>query len=88
MPLTRQAGAAERMDYRPTPPPTGPAMNEAGPSAEAGKGRAPLWLDPDDLRRPATHRRLAFLRGKSGVGNGIGRLGHPLELVLVIVGGW
>ncbi|MET9060699.1 hypothetical protein ABZX99_23085 [Streptomyces antibioticus] len=32
-------------------------MNETDPSTEAGKGRVPLWLDPDDLRRLATHCR-------------------------------
>ncbi|GGS01613.1 hypothetical protein GCM10010269_45640 [Streptomyces humidus] len=30
-------------------------MKETDPSAEAGKGRVPLWLDPEDLRWLADH---------------------------------
>jgi hypothetical protein len=30
-------------------------MNEPDPSTEAAKGRVPLWLDPDDLRRLSRH---------------------------------
>ncbi|NED33230.1 hypothetical protein [Streptomyces sp. SID8499] len=31
-------------------------MSETDPSAEAAKGRAPLWLDPEDLRWLSRHR--------------------------------
>lgn len=30
-------------------------MNDSDPSAEAAKGRVPLWLDPVDLRWLARH---------------------------------
>ncbi|WP_043261108.1 hypothetical protein [Streptomyces sp. e14] len=30
-------------------------MSETDPSAEAAKGRVPLWLDPEDLRWLSRH---------------------------------